>query len=167
MARILIAEDESDIRDLIVFTLQFEGHEVHPYSNGADAAENAAKVMPDVIIMDVRMPRMTGYEACEAIRADEKTKHIPVMFLSAKGQETEIEQGIRAGANDYMLKPFDMPQLIEKVDKLLKAHKSAPAKEVKPDNTAKPAEPSQDAKPASSPTEAKKDDQPGADQPAN
>ncbi len=163
MARILIAEDESDIRDLIVFTLQFEGHEVHPYANGADAAENASKVMPDVIIMDVRMPRMTGYEACAAIRADDKTKHIPVMFLSAKGQETEIEQGMKAGANDYMLKPFDMPDLIEKVSRLLKAHTAPPVGEASPTPTERPAEATKDGKPGSdTPNKAKKDDNPAS-----
>src|SRR5512137_1094230 len=106
MAKILIAEDERDIRDLIAFTLRFAGHEVVAVGNGAEAVETTPMEMPDLILMDVRMPRMTGYEACQQIKADEQTKHIPVVFLSAKGQESEIQNGFAAGADEYLLKPF-------------------------------------------------------------
>ena len=98
MAKILIAEDERDIRDLIEFTLMFAGHEVIKAANGAEAVELAPKVKPDLIMMDVRMPKMTGYEACRALKEIEEVKNIPIIFLSAKGQENEIEQGIEAGA---------------------------------------------------------------------
>ncbi len=87
MAKILIAEDEPDIRDLVAFTLRFAGHEVVAVANGAEAVEAAPLEMPDLILMDVRMPQMTGYEACEKIKADSRVKDIPVVFLSAKGQE--------------------------------------------------------------------------------
>src|SRR5574338_442723 len=93
MAKILIAEDERDIRDLIAFTLRFAGYEVFPASNGEEAVEMAPKVNPDLILMDVRMPRMTGYEACKALKSNPQLKDIPVVFLSAKGQESEIEYG--------------------------------------------------------------------------
>ena len=85
MAKILIAEDERDIRDLIEFTLTFAGHQVFKAANGAEAVELAPKVMPDLIMMDVRMPRMTGYEACRQMKLMDKVKDIPVVFLSAKG----------------------------------------------------------------------------------
>ena len=111
MAKILIAEDERDIRDLVAFTLRFAGHEVFTAANGEEAVEMAPKVSPDLVLMDVRMPRMTGYEACRAMKARADLKDIPVVFLSAKGQESERQQGLEAGAEDYLLKPFAPDQL--------------------------------------------------------
>jgi CheY-like chemotaxis protein len=119
MAKILVAEDERDIRDLIAFTLRFAGHDVITFPNGAEAWENTAKEQPDLILMDVRMPIMTGYEACEKIKADPATQHIPVVFLSAKGQESEIRAGLDAGAIEYMLKPFAPDDLTRRVKELL------------------------------------------------
>jgi CheY-like chemotaxis protein len=119
MAKILIAEDERDIRDLVAFTLRFAGHEVFAASNGEEAVELAPKVNPDLILMDVRMPRMTGYEACKILKADPTLKDIPVVFLSAKGQENEIQQGLASGAEDYLLKPFAPDQLTSRVKAIL------------------------------------------------
>src|SRR5512145_720576 len=102
MAKILIAEDERDIRDLIEFTLKYAGHEVIKTSNGAEAVEKAPEIKPDLILMDVRMPRMTGYEACRALKEIEAVKNTPVVFLSAKGQQSEMETGMDAGAYDYI-----------------------------------------------------------------
>ena len=119
MAKILIAEDERDIRDLIAFTLRFAGHEVFAATNGEEAVEMAPKVNPDIILMDVRMPRMTGYEACRELKANPDLAVIPVIFLSAKGQESEIQQGLDAGADDYLLKPFAPDQLTTRVKAIL------------------------------------------------
>lgn len=119
MAKILIAEDERDIRDLIAFTLRFAGHEVFTAANGEEAVETAPRVNPDLILMDVRMPRMTGYEACRVLKASPDLKDIPVVFLSAKGQESEIQQGLDAGAEDYLLKPFAPDQLTARVKSIL------------------------------------------------
>ncbi len=119
MGRILIAEDEKDIRDLISFTLSFAGHSVTATSNGEEAYEKAQEILPDLILLDVRMPRMNGYEACEKIKADEKTKDIPVVFLSAKGQEAEVNTGLAVGAVEYILKPFAPDQLAEQVKNIL------------------------------------------------
>lgn len=119
MARILIAEDERDIRDLITFTLRFAGHEVIPTANGEEAYQTAIKTQPDLILMDVRMPRMTGYEACAAMKADAATQNIPVVFLSAKGQESEVRTGLDAGAEEYILKPFSPDQLTERIKTIL------------------------------------------------
>jgi DNA-binding response OmpR family regulator len=121
MAKILIAEDERDIRELIEFTLTaYAGHQVYKASNGAEAVEMAPNVMPDLIMMDVRMPRMTGYEACKALKNMDTVKDIPVVFLSAKGQETEIDTGLDAGAYDYILKPFAPAELAIRVGEILK-----------------------------------------------
>ena len=119
MAKILIAEDERDIRDLVAFTLRFAGHEVFAASNGEEAVELAPKVNPDLILMDVRMPRMTGYEACKVMKATPGIKDIPVVFLTARGQESEIQQGLGVGAEDYLLKPFAPDQLTERVKAIL------------------------------------------------
>jgi CheY-like chemotaxis protein len=79
----------------------------------------APQVMPDLILMDVRMPRMTGYEACQKMKEDDRIKDIPVVFLSAKGQEAEIQTGMQVGAEEYLLKPFAPNELIERVNQIL------------------------------------------------
>lgn len=119
MARILIAEDERDIRELITFTLRFAGHEVIATANGEDAYNTALTEIPDLILLDVRMPRMTGYETCEHLKAEDSTQHIPVVFLSAKGQETEVQTGLQAGAAEYILKPFSPDQLTARITAIL------------------------------------------------
>jgi CheY-like chemotaxis protein len=119
MARILIAEDEPDIRELVAFTLRFAGHEVVATSNGEEALQQANQVVPDLILMDVRMPKMTGYDACRAMKNDPNLKDIPVVFLSAKGQDSEIQTGLDAGAEEYLLKPFAPDQLVERVRAIL------------------------------------------------
>jgi two-component system, OmpR family, alkaline phosphatase synthesis response regulator PhoP len=139
MAKILIAEDERDIRELIEFTLTaYAGHQVFKATNGQEAVEMASKVMPDLIMMDVRMPRMTGYEACKALKQIDAVKDIPVVFLSAKGQESEIDTGLDAGAYDYILKPFAPADLATRVAEILKkfeARKAAPASPTPPVTT--------------------------------
>jgi DNA-binding response OmpR family regulator len=119
MAKILIAEDERDIRDLITFTLGFAGYEVVAAANGEEAVNLARQEIPDLVLMDVRMPRMTGYEACAAMKADAKLKDIPVIFLSAKGQDSEIQTGLQAGAVEYLLKPFAPDQLTARIQAVL------------------------------------------------
>jgi DNA-binding response OmpR family regulator len=124
MAKILIAEDEPDIRTLIKFTLEFAGHEVVVTQNGAEAFESAKEMaendqLPDLILMDVRMPRMTGYEACKKMKEIDKLNPVPLAFLSAKGQEEEVQTGLDAGAVAYIVKPFAPDQLTAKVTELL------------------------------------------------
>jgi CheY-like chemotaxis protein len=119
MAKILVADDERDIRDLIGFTLRFAGHEVISAANGEEAVEAALQNLPDLILMDVRMPRMTGYEACERIKNEPTLQQIPVVFLSAKGQDAEIQTGLDVGASEYLLKPFAPDELTQRVKDLL------------------------------------------------
>jgi len=119
MTKILIAEDEPDIRDLVAFTLRFAGYEVVTCSNGEEAVELANNEVPDLILLDVRMPRLTGYDACKQIKETPELKDIPVVFLSAKGQESEIQSGMDAGAEEYLLKPFAPDQLTDRVRSIL------------------------------------------------
>jgi DNA-binding response OmpR family regulator len=121
MMKILIAEDDTDIRGLITLTLQFHGFNVDSAEDGQAAVEKAqANPIYDVILMDVRMPRMTGYQACRVLKENDQTKNIPVIFLSAKGQEQEIQTGLEAGASDYILKPFAPDDLIKTIERVLK-----------------------------------------------
>jgi DNA-binding response OmpR family regulator len=122
MARILVAEDERDIRELINFTLMFAGHEVTLAANGQEAYEKAVEmdVKPHLIMMDVRMPKMTGYEACRQMKQVDNLKDIPVVFLSAKGQDEEVQTGLDAGAIDYILKPFAPEELNRRISEILK-----------------------------------------------
>src|SRR5215470_1434948 len=122
MASILVAEDERDIRELINFTLMFAGHTVTQAANGAEAVELATKVKPDLIMMDVRMPKMTGYEACREMKKIDSIKNVPVIFLSAKGQDEEKQTGIEAGAVAYILKPFAPDDLTRQIADILKAN---------------------------------------------
>ncbi|PJF22420.1 MAG: two-component system response regulator [Phototrophicales bacterium] len=119
MANILVAEDERDIRELINFTLTFAGHQVTMAENGEEAVQKAQEVLPDLIMMDVRMPKLTGYEACRKIKEIETTKDIPVVFLTAKGQDEEITAGIEVGAIAYILKPFELDKLTEQINEIL------------------------------------------------
>lgn len=119
MPKILIAEDEPDIRELVTFMLRFAGYEVVAASNGEDAVRTAAREIPDLVIMDVRMPRMTGYDACRLMKANPDLRHVPVVFLSAKGQESEIQSGLDAGAEEYILKPFSPAELTNRVRGIL------------------------------------------------
>jgi len=119
MAHILIAEDERDIRELIKFTLTFAGHQITEAVNGEEAVEKAKEIIPDLIMTDVRMPKMTGYEACKVIKENDSTKHIPVVILSAKGQDEEKDLGREAGADEYIVKPFAPDQLTKRVAEIL------------------------------------------------
>ncbi len=120
MAKILVAEDERDIRELIEFTLdKVAGHEVITVTNGADAVSKAPEIMPDLILLDIRMPKMTGVEACELLKADQRVENIPVVFLSAHGQDNQIDAGFDAGAYEYIVKPFAPEQLARRVDEIL------------------------------------------------
>jgi CheY-like chemotaxis protein len=122
MTKILIAEDENDIRDLITFTLRFANYDVVTASNGEEAVTQARNEVPDLILMDVRMPRMTGYEACAAIKLEPNLKNIPIIFLSAKGQDSEIQAGLQAGGVEYLLKPLAPDQLTAHIQAILAQH---------------------------------------------
>ena len=117
--KVLVAEDELDIRNLIVFSLEYVGYDVVQASNGAEAVQKAEVEQPDLIMLDVRMPRLNGYEACTKLKAQDSTRHIPVVFLSARGQETEIMHGLEVGAEEYILKPFAPDELQQRVASIL------------------------------------------------
>jgi two-component system alkaline phosphatase synthesis response regulator PhoP len=120
MHTILVAEDERDIRELIAFSLRYGGFKVEEAANGTEAVEKARKLRPDLIILDVRMPRKTGYEVCQELKEADETRDIPIVFLSAKGQVSEIQQGMELGAVDYIIKPFEAEQLPKRIGEILR-----------------------------------------------
>lgn len=119
MFKILVAEDERDILDLITFTLQYGGYQVVSAVNGLQAWERARSEKPNLALLDIRMPVMSGYEVCRKLKENMDTRHIPVVFLSAKGQESEIKAGFETGAVDYILKPFAPEYLLSRLEELL------------------------------------------------
>jgi DNA-binding response OmpR family regulator len=119
MPKILVAEDERDIRDLIGFTLRFAGFDVDLVVDGVEAVEKALADRPDLILLDVRMPKMTGYDACRLLKENPATSTIPIIFLSAKGQEGEIQEGLKSGAVEYIVKPFAPDELAKQVKEVL------------------------------------------------
>lgn len=118
--RILIAEDERDMRELIGFTMRFAGFDVILTCDGTEALEKAPWEQPDLILLDVRMPKITGYEVCRKLKKNPDTIAIPVVFLSAKGQEGEIRQGMESGAVEYIVKPFAPDELTNQVRDVLR-----------------------------------------------
>jgi len=119
MPKILVADDERDIRELIGYTLRFAGFEVVLVADGIAAIEQAPLEQPDLILLDVRMPRVTGYDVCRHLKKDPATSAIPIVFLSAKGQEGEIQEGLDSGAVEYIVKPFTPDDLTEQVREVL------------------------------------------------
>jgi len=119
-ATILVADDEPDVLFMTSFSLRsLGGYRVLEAHDGQEALEIAIRERPDLIVMDIKMPRMTGYEACRRIRAEPGLHDVPVVLLSAKGQKAEIEEGWEVGATDYMLKPYAPATLIGRVRELL------------------------------------------------
>ena len=125
MAKIVIAEDEQDIKELLAFTLRYAGHDVVTGSDGFEAVALTRIEIPDLVLLDVRMPKMNGYDACREIKQDPEIGHIPVVFLSAKGQESEIEEGLAAGAAAYLLKPFAPDALVQELQRVMDEAKPA------------------------------------------
>ncbi len=117
--KILVAEDDVDIRNLIGYTLQYNGYQVVEATNGVEAVEKARAERPDLIILDVRMPKLDGLEACILLRNEDSTRDIPIIFLSARGQEAEIKRGLALGAAEYILKPFPPEDLGWRVGSVL------------------------------------------------
>ncbi|HSK47943.1 MAG TPA: response regulator [Coriobacteriia bacterium] len=115
MTRILAVDDEPHILRLVSFSLTARGFEVLEATDGLAAIETAEREHPDLILMDVMMPVLDGYEACRRIKANPETTDIPIVMLSAKSQKAEQAVGLEAGALDYITKPFTPKDLVEQV----------------------------------------------------
>jgi CheY-like chemotaxis protein len=125
--RVLVVDDDDVIRQLITVNLELEGFEVIPAVDGQDALDKVKDAQPDVVTLDVMMPRVDGWEAAERLRADPETAHIKVILLSARAQESDIQRGERIGVDAYLTKPFDPDELIDVVRRMVAASGSASA----------------------------------------
>jgi len=119
MSKILVADDEPHILKLVSFTLGNHDFEVVTAPDGGAAVEAAETEQPDLILLDVMMPVMNGYDAAKKIRENPKTRHIPIVMLSAKSQQREIAQGLDCGASEYICKPFTPKDLVQRVSEIL------------------------------------------------
>jgi len=118
--KILLVDDEPDILEIISYSLKNAGYNIYTATNGSDAVEQASKIEPHLIILDVMMPEMDGIEACEIIRKTEKIKNTLITFLSARGEDYSQIAGFNAGADDYITKPIKPKILLSKVKSLLR-----------------------------------------------
>ena len=118
--RILIVEDENDLAELIAFHLRQEGYQAEIAGNGRLGLERALAAPPDLIILDLMLPEMLGSEVCRALRKESKTAATPVLMLTAKGEEIDRVVGFEVGADDYVVKPFSLRELLLRVKALLR-----------------------------------------------
>ncbi len=118
--RILIADDEEDFVTLLQFTLETEGYECLTAYDGNEALSKAKKENPDLVILDIMMPRMNGYEVSRLLKFSKRYKHIPIIMLTARTQEKDRKLGEDTGADMYVTKPFEMNDLVNAVNNILK-----------------------------------------------
>jgi len=118
--KILVVDDEVYILHILDFSLGAEGYEVITAADGAEAIEKARQEKPDLVVLDIMMPKVDGFEACRRLKADPETREIPVILLTAKGREVDRKMGMEVGADDYIVKPFSPTKLIEKIGGFLK-----------------------------------------------
>ncbi|MFK4100129.1 response regulator transcription factor [Streptomyces sp. NPDC019531] len=119
MARVLIADDDSDIRDLVAFKLTQSGHEVTVVEDGMAALKAAREQPVDLALLDIRMPGMSGLDVCRELRSAPETATLPVIMITARSQEGDVEVGFAAGADDYIIKPFSPRELSSRVTAVL------------------------------------------------
>jgi len=123
--KILIADDEPNILISIEYLMKREGYEVHVARDGQEALDVLRREHPRLVLLDVMMPRKTGFEVCQELRADEAVKDTLVLMLTAKGRDTDIAKGLGVGADAYMTKPFSTKDLVQKVRELLQTEGGA------------------------------------------
>jgi DNA-binding response OmpR family regulator len=124
---VLVADDDEDILQLLSFRIERAGYEVVQAKNGTDALRLALDLLPALAVLDVMMPGLNGFEVTRELRRSEVTSTMPVILLTAKAQATDAAGGLAAGADDYVKKPFDARDLMERIERLLRPRLVAPA----------------------------------------
>jgi len=117
--KILIVEDEEDLRKALEIRLKQNNFKVIMSKDGEAGLKKAKEELPDLIILDVLLPKMSGFEVCHCLKADPEYKHIPVLMLSIKSSEDAIKKGYENGADEYITKPFEWPFILEKIKSIL------------------------------------------------
>lgn len=125
--QILIVDDEEDIVELLEYNLTKEGYKVSSLTSGEKVLATAKGLLPDLILLDIMLPHLDGLEICKLLKRDSKTQHIPIIMLSAKGEEADIVSGLELGADDYVTKPFSPRILIARVRTALRRAKQSPS----------------------------------------
>src|SRR5262249_8851061 len=119
-ARILIVEDEEPLTLLLRYNLEAEGYEVEAVARGDEADNRLKERLPDLVMLDWMLPGLSGIELCRRLRSRPETKNLPIIMLTARGDESERVRGLATGADDYIVKPFSVPELIARVRALLR-----------------------------------------------
>ena len=126
MAKILVVEDEPSLQKLLEYQLKRIGHEIVVVANGQQALASVKSDRPDLVLLDVMLPVMGGFQVLRQLQEDKNTSNIPVIMLSAKGQQHDIAAGIDKGVFDYITKPFNIPNLAERIEKALASVEQTP-----------------------------------------
>ncbi|WP_205745323.1 response regulator transcription factor [Egicoccus halophilus] len=116
--RVLAVDDDPTILRLLQVNLEMEGHEVLLADNGRVALDTIRAQQPEVVLLDVMMPEMDGFQVCEAVRADPELTATPIVFVSARAQQADLDRGFASGADAYITKPFDPVDLVETIERL-------------------------------------------------
>jgi CheY-like chemotaxis protein len=119
MAKILVVDDEEHIVMILKDSLEFSGFQVVTALDGQEALEVVAKESPDLVVLDIGMPKLDGWEVCRRLKADDKTKEIPVIILTAYAQTSDQRKGAQLGADRFITKPCDLTYLVEEINRLL------------------------------------------------
>lgn len=119
MRKLLIADDEPGVRRLVRMTLESDEYEIFEAADGDEALSVARSELPDLILLDVMMPKRSGYDVCRELKDAEDTREICVILLTARAQDADQQEGVSAGADDYFVKPFSPVALVRKVDEVL------------------------------------------------
>jgi two-component system phosphate regulon response regulator PhoB len=125
MTKILIAEDDEEIRSLLQFKLETAGFEVRGVPDGEAAVEMAQSMLPDLVLLDWMLPRMNGLETCVALRKIPEFRSLPIVMLTAKTQEIDVDRGFAAGVDDYIVKPFSPREVTRRIEALLARTRSS------------------------------------------
>jgi two-component system, OmpR family, phosphate regulon response regulator PhoB len=125
---VMIVEDEASLVTMLRYNFEKEGYNVTESSNGEEAITIAEEIRPDVVILDWMLPRMSGIEVCRQLRRKPETRTVPIIMLTARSEETDKVRGLNIGADDYMIKPFSIPELVARVRALLRRAKPLQAK---------------------------------------
>lgn len=118
--KILIVDDEKDLVETVSFRLQSAGYDVIKAYDGQEGLDKARKEKPDIIILDLMLPKMDGYKVCAMLKRDQKYKNIPILMFTARAQESDEKLGLEVGADAYVTKPFESQALLAKIKELLK-----------------------------------------------
>jgi two-component system phosphate regulon response regulator PhoB len=126
MARVLVIEDEADLQQVLDYNLRRAGHEVFAARLGREGLQLARRHPPDFILLDLMLPDVQGTEICKALRSDPTTKDVPILILTARGEEVDRVVGFELGADDYVVKPFSVRELLLRMEAILRRGRSGP-----------------------------------------